>query len=152
MKAEELRIGNFVHTPRIKDATHYEQVTGIDSEVGRIETGHEIDDSFEYEDIQPIPLIEYWLKKFDYEEDNLFGNWHLNQYKIYSHNGGYGNTLGVDDDGGVHWYFACSDDYYSWTKRLKYVHQLQNMYFVNRDAELTIQNGQTTSKKSKETT
>ncbi len=124
MKANELRIGNFVY---LKSK---EKVYQIDS-------GHdieEIDDAPEMFDAKPIELTEEWLLKFGFKKGDKSR---------------YGNkfTIGVADWGFTiensfekgKWFFG--HEYYDSNNEaenyqsmhfcydLKFVHQLQNIYF-----------------------
>lgn len=127
MKTEELRIGNIVDLygkiAKIQRADFSETEHGIAVKEGK-----------------PIPLTEEWLLKFGFEKDEDFGNWHLDDYEIYSikNNSGFRSFIcGVKDDI-VYWYNDASDDYYSSTKKLPFVHNLQNLYFALTGKELEI--------------
>ena len=77
-------------------------------------------ESYHKEDFQPIPLTEEWLLKFGFEtKDKVF--WDVGNFRV-----------GQDRWGG-----------YDYVNRrvdidLKYVHQLQNLYFALTGEELTI--------------
>ena len=74
--------------------------------------------------IKPIPLTEEWLLKFGFIPlDGL--NWCLGKIKVWS-----GAT-------GIYHQFTTPDDIDD--VLLKYVHQLQNLYFALRGEELTIE-------------
>ena len=123
MKAEELRIGNTIKINGI--------VVNIDSRT-----------LFDWNDRrvkEPIPLTTEWLLKFGFEKDEDFGNWHLNDYEIFSiRNDRFRIFSAGVKEGSVHWYNGSSDDYYSSTKKIQYVHQLQNLYYALTGEELTI--------------
>lgn len=125
MKITELRLGNWWDN---KEGGQYiiDNSTMIDFLNEASENNGEID-------LDPILLTEQWLKDFGFKEDRDFGNWHLEQYKIYSKDG---NNIGFYENEFC-WYFPCGDDFYSWIKNLKHVHQLQNLYFALTDEELT---------------
>lgn len=115
MKASELRINNW-----IKDGNDFEQIT-IDHlsclNSGRCE-------------FEPIPLTEEWLLKFGFEYSSFYGNYKIkagnysNSIKLYEGEWCYNND---DSDAGC--YFVTT---------IKYVHQLQNLYFALTNEELTI--------------
>jgi hypothetical protein len=72
-------------------------------------------------DWQPIPLTEEWLLRFGFEKDN-----ELNFVKFSFK---------------VHFWSSCNSYMYGWIGgniELKYVHQLQNLYFSLTGKELTI--------------
>jgi hypothetical protein len=109
IKATELRIGNY-YKPEILDDVLYDVITVED-----------ISDLF-YDPIDdyysPIPLTKEWLLLFGFEESISwsFKGFYLGEEK----QGEYHYQL----DGGV--------------VELKYVHQLQNLYFALTGEELTI--------------
>lgn len=120
MKASELRIGNYVSSP-LSSALH-----GL----WQIRDGQSIMDVDIHERMyEPIPLTEEWLLKFgflapvgEYEGFNLSGGYMsmsvflLERNEIYAMDGS--DSLLV--------------------KGIRYVHQLQNLYFALTGEELTI--------------
>ena len=126
MKANELRIGNLIIGEYTHDYDRKEQllckVVVIDS-VG--ETQHSIwvdsNSSVEtFDDFKPIPLTEDWLKRF-----------------------GIKNDIDVWELTGVFWLQELEDGCFflgcnsGWTGiEIKYVHQLQNLYFALTGEEL----------------
>lgn len=132
MKANELRIGNLVY------ASHYSSELGVvivDEILGsgiNGEFGYYGDYTCEYwyNDIKPIPLTEEWLVKFRFETqypnatDNNWSNG--NKYLSINSFGGKGFRLNI-----LHNIYNGID--------IKYVHQLQNLYFALTGEELTIE-------------
>jgi hypothetical protein len=117
MKASELRIGNSIMQDEDFVFVTYWRLK-------LIEDGVLI--------YKPIPLTEEWLLKlgFKYKEwDNHF----------IIKNGDYFNSIKKYDDG---WRYNTDESeatcYYLTT--IKYVHQLQNLYFALTGEELTIKN------------
>ena len=119
MKATELRIGNWVKW-------NYEERS--DGNAYPVEFGYELDDIKNNPNIvKPIPLTEEWLKRFGY----------------YTSNGPWG-TIAVRGDGrkttyqldryGEYW----THDREGYRVDLKYVHQLQNLYFALTGQELEL--------------
>ena len=121
MKANELRIGNLVYL--------------VDKEkICEILDGHEIDECDENPLVQPIPLTEEWLLKFGFDLYDGFSNMrfinivkheydsstisfsHTEQLTRFSNGHPKGSTL---------------------IPHIKYVHQLQNLYFALTGEELT---------------
>ena len=120
MKANELRIGNFVY---LSDK----------EKVWEILDGHEIDECDDNPFSQPIPLTEEWLLKFGFHKKDA--EWYLHpcfELKIIVFNKGEFN--------GVMFYTrTIHTDFtpiYS-TTHMNYVHQLQNLYFALTGEELT---------------
>tara|TARA_R110000796_G_scaffold141528_2_gene257950 strand:- start:111 stop:479 length:369 start_codon:yes stop_codon:yes gene_type:complete len=121
MKAKELRLGNYVNNEQ-----RTEVIDGIDpyrvqchllSDKTR-ETLYEVPLQF----IKPILLTEDWLLKFGFkvEKENKYLTYILGNITTYNQD----NVWWVD----LYW------DYLE----LKYVHQLQNLYFALTNKELTI--------------
>ena len=139
MKAEELRFGNIagriyfnpsptgktkaVEPGEIKEIR--EESINMTAKLGRkerIKLPHAL--------VVPIPLTEEWLLKFGFKFYEP-----LSHYRIV-----------IDDV----WYYVNKDFYFSFCnlkadesqhmpyKKLKYVHQLQNLYFALTGEELTI--------------
>jgi hypothetical protein len=120
MKANELRIGNFV---KGKEMNVYWTVEAID--------GNSI---FSYgkwrslDAFEPIPLTEEWLLKFgfEYRKEILFDGW-------YSKLINYNSIRIFKDENG---FFK----YYSAITYIHHVHQLQNLYHALTGEELTLKN------------
>lgn len=136
MKATELRIGNLV---TIDNPEFWKGIKGNVLEVNGIniassldfpKSTHSIsvrDEKFTYsqfnEFIKPIPLTEEWMLKFGFEKDGDYfslGNfhYHLPSCLFYS---GNDHVSGGNADAII-----------------KYVHQLQNLYFALTGEELQI--------------
>lgn len=129
MKAQELRIGNYVNFDN--------NICKIDGICGfaivRMDAGYTIDSQLHH--IKPIPLTEDWLLKFCFKE--------IGKTKVYI----------IYDIMQVHlqwcdkklfWvgcfesersYFPLDDSLF----HIKYVHQLQNLFFALTGTELTIE-------------
>lgn len=123
MKANELRIGNLIYDPI--------EIGGNVTTIKRIETDE--DEYSGYLDhCNPIPLTEEWLVKFGFK-------------KLDSDIIVYGKTFGVFDgedysDGFILSKYKDGNFYTSAGRKLivKYVHQLQNLYFALTGEELII--------------
>ncbi len=119
MDARELRVGNFIQQPN-----GLNQVFAID-----IETIN----SYEFEFIAPVPITEQWLVTFGFKKkddrDYLFPckesgtnySIHFNRLSSEIH------SVGIYDNEGNMLNFV-------W--HIKYVHQLQNIYFALTGTEL----------------
>lgn len=126
MKAQDLRIGNLVNvlgeTRVVKSIDRFGISYDNSQELERLMT-------FNADKIKPIPLTEEWLVKLGFEKKNIYGK-HNKFFYIR-------NKL-----------YFCEYDFYSFVysnnsleiKEPKYVHQLQNLYFVLTGEELTINN------------
>jgi hypothetical protein len=120
MKANELRIGNYVQLEGLKKPI---QVSIIDTTETSTKTK-----------AKPIPVTEEWLLKFDMVLTDGFSNsrkLYLNNYEndiskiTYSHKEGLLRLSNGDTKGTL------------LIPHIKYVHQLQNLYFALTGEELT---------------
>jgi hypothetical protein len=110
MKANELRIGNWVNN----NEEDY-QITS--ATISQLERGDST--------AMPIPLTEEWLLRLGFEKPAHSWNgkiFHLSQWDAYPLNW----CVAMDKNGAVI------------VHKLKYVHQLQNLYFALTNEELTI--------------
>jgi hypothetical protein len=114
MKTAELRIGNWIIEPNNEDKNPFQIFSIYDEPKNEKLNGLPIN----Y--FQPIPLTEEWLNKFDFI--TTYGTWKFRGIEYYS----------IESNGSL--YF---DDQYTATD-IKYVHQLQNLYFALTGEELTI--------------
>jgi hypothetical protein len=118
MKPNELRIGNWVHN----------EITGKDMQVYPMMIPQMEHTKPKYDNgIISIPLTEEWLKKFGFTFDDNFkisylspdvNNW---QMRIFTSSNGYEWVISI-----MH------------KIEIKYVHQLQNLYFALTGEELKI--------------
>jgi len=112
MKASELRIGNLI----IGAFDNTLKVTI--SQMVNLDNG--------FESIEPIPLTEEWLLKFGFKTDNKC--WrkdiHIFEYELIKDDEFTFDVINVE----------CNN----WTVSVKYVHELQNLYFVLTGKELTL--------------
>ena len=141
MKANELRIGNYINFKN-----------GVDTVFG-IETKYIMSNHtrrWESVDIKPIPLTEEWLLKFGFENWGLGTQWN-NRYESYVRYVRH-NDLGGTSNFEIHYikstygnteYYqyiiSCDeDDRLNWGEEIINVHQLQNLYFALTNKELKI--------------
>ena len=115
--AKELRIGNWVQEPDCEP--HQLKITEFD------------EGNYWFERLLPIPLTEEWLKKLGFysKYKSVHMRWNMGSLDIHQ-------KADVDDDGNSIpqeqvFYFD-----YQW--EIKYVHQLQNLYFCLCGDELQI--------------
>lgn len=124
MKANELRIGNFYQYAGY-DGIIYTQV----KEIKHNQFGLLGDfDGTNFEICKPIPLTEEWLLKFGFKYSLKFNDFMFKDqndvFEIKPYKNGFLNS--------VIWH------YNEILQEIKYVHQLQNLYFALTGEELTI--------------
>ena len=107
IKGTEVRIGNLVHT-----------------ETGVVQTIEFIDRD-DKDGYFPIPLTEEWLLKFGFKKDTE--GYTLGRFEIYHFH------QKPESDFITAWGYSLSTNEMS----IKYVHQLQNLYFALTGTELT---------------
>lgn len=143
MKPSDLRLGNYVNFKNREDIDYCE-VTDLSASGGiyilRNFKYGEGDDQLEaIEDITGIPLTEAWLERLGLIKkylENPFqdGGYELdekgNRWYSWVDDGAF--NLEVQSDGQI-WF-----EIYSNYAHLKYVHQLQNLYYAVREKELVI--------------
>lgn len=123
MKAEELRIGNLVEykiNDKFDDRKEWWEVSEIDAD--DIHWLSKVDK--EDENFRQIPLTEEWLLKFGFEKD---GN------DLILDNGLF-LLVSYNDDEFVH----LKSNHLETIVSIKYLHQLQNLYFALTGIELLI--------------
>ena len=120
MKANELRIGNYYLS------------FGVD--LKQVEILHK--DKILI-DFQPIPLTEEWLLKFGFSlmKDTTPYNYRIHKSKMffYIRYGSFTTDGGKTDLIGFNGLFIAN----KFTRVIKYVHELQNIYFALTGEELT---------------
>ena len=116
MKANELRIGNYVSV-----------TWNGSSEITEIEQYHvRLKDGFsDIESLRPIPLTKEWLLKFGFN-----ANRYNDEFELY--------PLMFDCEYTDHGEWNISYDGHPLSTEVKYVHQLQNLYFALTGEELTL--------------
>ncbi len=120
MKATELRIGNWFNSVKFNTPVQctLSDLYDLCANSEGAYNNPPIDDMFE-----PIPLTEEWLIKFGFkvEPDDDFTIWQKGQLE------------------GLYDFKDGTYEYNSTVLEIKYVHQLQNLYFALTGEELTIQ-------------
>lgn len=116
MKANELRIGNWYHWH--SEGKYYEYQVAAKDFSNR-----------NHENFEPIPLTEEWLLKMGFEDVNFKGTYGFQFLDM---------CLSIYKSYGV-WriVFEKADR----MLKIKYVHQLQNLYFALTGQELTLSDG-----------
>jgi hypothetical protein len=123
LKSSELRIGNFLRAK--KDYHNQFHGNGIVSSIEQ--TKFVILDHYPGKWFEPIPLTEEWLLKFGFEFHT-----NANCQNFYYAKDAF-ICIRADED--FEWFRYYNGDFYH---ELKYVHQLQNLYFALTGEELTL--------------
>ena len=126
MKSKELRIGNFCKW----NGPHYTEQATIAS-LDLTEVSFKCGDYGMVADLEPIPLTEEWLEKLGfwskYKSNHL--KWSLYGFDIDQISDEDENGNEIPQEQIFH---------YAYQYEIKYVHQLQNLYFALTGKELTI--------------
>jgi len=135
MKANELRIGNWVYIPQTKTN---EQI-GVIEENGRFLTKGYKTSYSSIECSRPIPLTEEWLVRFGFEKLRNFSN---NAIKLDVF-----NYLCLDNGNDGSKYCAVSiydedENVCVYLHDIQHVHQLQNLYFALTGEELKLKDNE----------
>jgi hypothetical protein len=144
METNELRIGNYVyyeHTTHVVSGVHGNIVYSWWVKDGKPVIEYEAKDSSgtqvenPYMDVvsqyEPIPLTEEWLEKLGLTKSTLDNDFEPNEPKWYSWIKGAFN-LEIQENSEI-WF-----EVYSHYIHVKWVHQLQNLYFALTGEELTL--------------
>ena len=133
MKAKDLRLGNYVlsNLPQTNHENDYYTVDLILLEI------------FDSVEVEPIQLTEEWLIKFGFEKDREVYNLGIpvfvkNNFRIWDNRDKveYEKILGYSDSSDFKFIYSKNIQPY-----IKYVHQLQNLYFSLTGEELKINVG-----------
>lgn len=124
MKANELRIGNYVYDVNEK-VSRVEEISMAD--VSRYATLSSQCGFFYRSEILPIPLTEEWFLKFSFFNNDWFGYEHIKHrdFEIYNENEGV-------------YRLSVNSNEYVIGKPIEFVHQLQNLCFALTGEELEI--------------
>jgi hypothetical protein len=124
MESTELRIGNLVLA--LTGETKYNEVV-VNTIFGYGINSYYNEAEYVYDEIKPIPITEEWLLKFGFKQIKPNHYWFKDK-----------NSLRFSlIDNNLH----CSigdDEYGVLYKMIKYVHELQNLYYALTNQELTI--------------
>ena len=129
MKSNELRLGNCVNIEVSNGDETVKFTNGIITEISKRVRVNDI--VFDYENLVPISLTEHWLLKAGFEKDDSgvdmfdqdYCEWYQKEFPLI------GLLCQSSDKSYI---FDENTD----TLRLKYVHQLQNLYFALTGQEL----------------
>lgn len=124
MKAEELRIGNYLLNDNC--IVRVEHIMFSDYCLVKTKQNNSI--TARYELIKPIPLTEEWLLKFGFVKNKISNEWHFGEFSIWK--------LSPSDPSKSKIILNLMFDIDN--PEIKSVHQLQNIYFALTGEELTI--------------
>jgi len=119
----QVRIGNLVDFDGRIETVYAIRNSGTDFYRGKTKNGVMMQ-SYVWEAIKPIPLTEEWLLKFGFDKDVDDFYLDINTVLFVSYN----------DDEFVH----LKSNHLETIASIKYVHQLQNLYFALTGSELTV--------------
>jgi hypothetical protein len=139
IQVSEFRIGNLVNSKQgYCHITHLYHNGDISSfNYCKFPDGQEVV-TWENEIIGTIPLTPEILIKCGFSVNDKAGNWHSIGHTIYSVKG---FSVGVRKKY-IGWYNKCEDDFYStFYPEIKYLHQLQNLYYALTGVELEVKSG-----------
>jgi hypothetical protein len=123
MEAKELRLGNLIYFTEDQTVFEVDEICDVFYTVKNEKETTQIEQS----EFSPIPLTEEWLTKFGFAKGDFF--WRKSPLTIGLYK--YETTVDLEDDDDIQDMVTLGVD-------LKYVHQLQNLYFVLTGTELTI--------------
>jgi hypothetical protein len=126
IKSNELRIGNYL---TYKDGIDY-RVLGINEAGGVYVEGFKGCLVLEVQ-FKPIPLTEEWLSRFGCQRVRMGWFLYSANYMLY-------NPLNSNDVRSSEYYALMYNERIVSTVAIRYVHQLQNLYFALNGEELTI--------------
>jgi hypothetical protein len=127
MKAKDLRIGNWVESDGFELTVTSVYGVNIDINVCPYTGNH--NEEYSLKDIKPIPINKEWLKKLGFNNpDRLF--------ELYDINIGDEETLSISLHGNNPTWSIEWDNVFLKDREIKYIHQLQNLYFALTDNEL----------------
>lgn len=126
MKINELRFKNLVEY-KFGDVVEILMMSEKAVDVKRIGKTHRVQTiRTNYDEIKPIPLTEEWLLKFGWEWDIFYQGYFGHNYTMFpNYNGGWRIS-----------YAKRKHDYI--VENIKYVHELQNLYWCLCGEELEI--------------
>lgn len=144
MRANELRIGNYISRPDLASGDlRIEQILELGTE--KVTTTGPIKVISFYEHIKPIQLTEEWLLRFGFTHTLLNDDFKIDSWCIRIPCD-WGNQLIIEAkveeiDKGIEAYLIATHARALRVQRkYQYAHQLQNLYFVLTGEELTLKN------------
>lgn len=146
MKANELRIGNYIYIDSRDELRTIVEIrhTMVSVKYIRSDTNQPHQSMVEYDRLTPITLTEEWLLKFGFAE-LLVNHGKIKDYRLNCTPPGYKHEYFFvfrfrernDEDFRMYWYPQATNGSMH-TFPCKYVHQLQNLFFALTGEELTL--------------
>lgn len=143
MTANELRIGNYVKFPNVTDEEYSQiEAIGITIDERKMAFGYNVDEIYDFDDIEPIPLTDELFEQFGFEKKvDLFGkpkntfplDYIFTKDGLYIHKYTYPENVDVYE-----FRFPNIDPWIYSPVKLEYAHQLQNLYFALKGEELEL--------------
>lgn len=128
MKPSELRIGNFITANGMNVYWPIEGIEIISSNISTQSLIYSHNSWLDLSSFEPIPLTEDWLLSFGFVYDNVLNLYSLKNSQFIS------LCQNITKE-----YWCDYESYYGLDIEIKYVHQLQNLYFALTNQELIIQ-------------
>ena len=123
MKAGDLRVGNYFIFGEMRHACSYHDIANLEKDEAN---------GVESPTYQPIPITKYFLLMFGFEYIQPL--WVIDNDKFHTF-----KILLDDKVNGIHFPFiASSDGEHFKLYGIRYIHQLQNLYYALTGAELKI--------------
>jgi hypothetical protein len=120
IKPEELRIGNLIWNPVQQCPCKVDMAV-----IGKIQADAYLKSKgSEVVEFEPIPLTEQWLIDFGFEYNKIYMAYLLGEFQIDTN---FENTPK----------FSCYIEMLNEDIQIKYVHQLQNLFYILTGEELT---------------
>lgn len=132
MEIEQLQKSNYVHI-QLAGALEICQVVGVHDQVTVASINHPFENlHFDIADIKPIPLTEFWLKEFSFEET---GTPATNSGKTFARNGVVVTCEKTQDN--KH-HIEVKQEGQESTISINFVHELQNYFAAVNEEEISL--------------
>jgi hypothetical protein len=126
IQAKELRIGNYIKSTISRYRGQPFEVLGVFTDRIGIKYESPNPTYFLLDTVKPIPLTNKWLLDLGLKSyDNYPEGFYLGNYEVF---------YDVNEES---WFFEIDSDGYKYHTEIKYVHQLQNLFFALTGEELT---------------
>jgi hypothetical protein len=148
MTANELKIGNYVNVPNTSQCPfRIDAFEHLSNEFIKVAMkvsmgGFEVHPLTWYGgDLTPIELTERWLNKFELEHSEIRGRWFKDKFVVFKQK--YLDPLSILEENKFYFQMVdCQGNVSTSSFEIKYVHQLQNLYFALTGEELILKSEQ----------
>ena len=153
MEAKNLRIGNLLSFSGEPVAIN----AGFIHDCDYWNKNPERQDAVSFENVEPIPINEEWLRKFNFkyymknvsghpDKKHLVRRW---QYKFFINGNEWWFDFEVDQQKPtnffwLNWNFGGSNHFVHLPRKMEYVHELQNLFFALTGEELELKRERST--------